>query len=301
MDPPCPDDETDSGFQQFIWDQFERIQHDFEEFTNGILPNVEDSSNPYPYFTNINEANSRLPEVTNHQLANLLENFDEFEKTMLPPYEMNPTSAQDFSEQNYGGENQESYKVTQNGTGKEQQLVMEGTGDSNKNMNITGRTSNGATGDSQASSPFLTLANGTTYGGACGGGGDCGGAAGGGVARSFMKCGFFVQCYDRVNIWRWMGGRARVTAKTRQRRKKKYRRVYETEAMTALRLRRQKINNIATAALRLQREKINNSATAARSFEQKQEDGVPVKLETLTISHQAYDVQLQEQIQKLTK
>lgn len=269
MDPPCPDDETDSGFQQFIWDQFERIQHDFEEFTNGILPNVEDSSDPY--FTNINEANSRSQEVTNHQLANLLENFDEFEKTMLPPYEMNPTNAQDFSEQNYEGENQESYKVTQNGTEEEQQLVTEGAGDSNKNMNITGCTSHGGTsGDSQAGSPFLTLANGTTYGGACGGGGDRDGAAGGGVVRSFIKCGFFVQCYDRVNVWRWMGGRARATAKTRQRRKKKYRRVYETKAMTALRLRRQKINNIATAALRLQREKINNRATAAQSFEQKQ-------------------------------
>ncbi|CAL5410272.1 unnamed protein product [Camellia sinensis] len=38
MGPRCPDDETDSEFQQFIDDQIDTIPQDFEELKNGTLP-----------------------------------------------------------------------------------------------------------------------------------------------------------------------------------------------------------------------------------------------------------------------
>ncbi|KAL7244489.1 hypothetical protein ACSBR1_016686 [Camellia fascicularis] len=95
MDPLCPDDETDSEFQQSIEDQIDTIPQDFEELKNGTLPNVADSSDPV--FAH-NEDSSTLPQVIQHQLATLLENFDEFEKTMLHPYEMDPMNSQNLSE-----------------------------------------------------------------------------------------------------------------------------------------------------------------------------------------------------------
>ncbi|KAI8001224.1 hypothetical protein LOK49_LG09G00013 [Camellia lanceoleosa] len=246
MDPLCPDDETDSEFQQFIEDQIDTIPQDFEELKNGTLPNVADSSDPV--FAH-NEDSSMLPQVIQHQLAKLLENFDEFEKTMLHPYEMDPMNSQNLSEWNFARANQDKNMIIQDGTQKEGQFLVEGTHNFTENMDGISYMSHGSSGGgcisegSEVAGPFVKCANEISYGG-------CGGAV-----RSFTKYGFLVQYGNGMNVWRWMGGSATTTRARAKKKKRKYKGQFETET---------------AAAARHEHQKIKNRAAAAQSFQQKQ-------------------------------
>ena len=82
---------------------------------------------------------SGFPQGTQPQVTKLLEDFDEFERTMLAPYEMYPTNAQNFV-----GDNQDNYMIIQSGSYDEGQFTIEATGDCSENVNVTSCTSHGS-------------------------------------------------------------------------------------------------------------------------------------------------------------
>ncbi|XAR73395.1 hypothetical protein NMG60_11007349 [Bertholletia excelsa] len=244
MEPVCPDDEFDPGFQQFLEDEFDAILLNLRQLENTNLPPQPRpvvSNNP-DMATNLsktsahqsNEASSNPSDAVQDQFKVLLEDFDGFEYVSLPPCEMYPTTVQDT----LAGEIQDwnvmiDYWITEGC-----QICVGSAGESTQDVNVTkyGVSGGGGGGGGGEGERMVNPVAGSGVGG-----------RGSNVPSSFINYGFFVQSHGGgVNVWRWMG--RRTMPKAPQRRKRRYRVAHETEAEAIARHERQKIKSREASA-----------------------------------------------------
>lgn len=238
MDQICQNEEDDSGFQQYVENEFDRLVQDFDKFQKKLLL-------PPPHRINPISAHSGAPPQSTTQL--LLQDFEEFENAAIPANQMDPIYVQNMNNTSATGNfdmqgpHHDHYCSTQNVEATKACVGAGGgtvVGSFTRYANIA--TTNGSSGNGRSTrggpimDSVLKLANLST----------CGTHKRLGVMN--VKYGFSVQGTVGAEV----KGKA-----TPRRRKRKYRGVYETEAQFLL---------------RMERQKIKNRETAARSFENKQ-------------------------------
>ncbi|KAM7530884.1 hypothetical protein LguiB_034294 [Lonicera macranthoides] len=233
-----------SGFRQYVENEFDRLLQDFDEFQKKSLL-------PPPNRINSSSAHSGPPpqSTTQQHLTTPLQDFEEFENAAIPANQMDPIYVQNVNNTSATGNfdtegpHHDHYYTTQNVEATRACIGAGGTVGGSFTRYANTSTTNGSSGNGRSTrggpimDSVLKLANLST----------CGTHQRLGVMMgSFVQYGFSVQGT--------VGAKAKGKA-TPRRRTRKYRGVYETEAQFLL---------------RMERQKIKNRETAARSFENKQ-------------------------------
>ncbi|KAL2495514.1 Uncharacterized protein Fot_39271 [Forsythia ovata] len=240
-------------FQQEVDDQLENVMQDFIEFrekmtllnSNGAI-NFEDLVDLFITHGHGSD-NSDLSESTRGQFTALLQDFNKFENTMLPPYQVESNNMHNKNDLNKTNiETQESEMMVKEMAGVTSLDVAGSCPLTFPSVNITSHNdSNGVN--------IIGYSNMTCYGVDFGGGGILHGP--------FTKY-FRAQGGGRMNFLPRAGGTSMASTSTprRKRIKRKYRGVIETEEETACRLEQTKIKNREAAAKAQANKKANEAS-----------------------------------------
>ncbi|KAK3007165.1 hypothetical protein RJ639_017245 [Escallonia herrerae] len=240
MDPFCQKQEENAKLQQ----DFDRDEDEYRPVQQ--KPNSPpESTNPTDaeHFSDVmvsftdekddsEEARSTMmppeqPRSTEKNVTRILQDFEEFENTTLPPIEIHPAQVQNVVDWDFAGIVQTSDTMT---------------GEREQEIGDYGETLNGCYGD--GGSGDVRHVNVTTHGSVEGGSGV--GCRDQVCVSSFMKYVYSVGL--GMYVWRHVGGNEMAKRPRRVRKKRKYRGVRETPDQTNIRTERQRILNRDAAA-----------------------------------------------------
>ncbi|CAI9756692.1 unnamed protein product [Fraxinus pennsylvanica] len=229
-------------FHQGVDDQLENVMlQDFNKFREKMTLSNSDGAIDFEHLVDLyithghGSDNSDLSQSTRDQFTALLQDFNMFENTMLPPYQVESTNMHNKNDLNKTNiETQESEMMVNEMAGV---TSLDATGscpNTFTSMKITSH--NDTNGES-----IIRYSNMTCYRADAGGSGI--------LLGPFTRY-FRAQHGGRMNFLPWAGGNAMASTSTsrRKRIKRKYRGVIETEEETACRLEQTKIKNREAAA-----------------------------------------------------
>ncbi|KAK3007960.1 hypothetical protein RJ639_013373 [Escallonia herrerae] len=239
MDPFCQKQEESAKLREF--DEEEDEYHPVQQKPNSPPESTnptdaDDFSDVMISFTdeedNSEEVRSAMmppeqPRSTEDNVTRILQDFEEFENTTLPPIEIPSTQVQNVVDWDFAG----IFQTSDTMTGAREQDI----GDCGETLNVS--YGDGGSGDARH-------VNVTTHGSVDGGSGV--GCMDQVCVSSFMKYEYSVSL--GMYVWRHVGGNEMAKRPRRVRKKRKYRGVRETPDQSTIRMERHKILNRDAAA-----------------------------------------------------